>query len=351
MVRVSLRESEAAMTEKTKGMGERALQELCQDRSIDTPEIFQWNAFYGFDRIIKKYVGLPSFYSLKGVWPHGLLFNTRTVKGAERDTSLDTVFCYPPYRVSAYQSHTDKIVIPAAHPILYLLDMMQPGEEEREGTLFFPQHSTHHVTAEMNYRALAHKLTELDDEYRPVTVCLYWKDVNMGRAQFFRENGFPVVSAGHMFDPEFLSRFCRLCAQHEYAAGNSIGSHIFYSVASGCSYFHVDGVDYELDADEDVLERDTTESDPEIVDRIEQSFGTIPPAPKAKQKKEANYFLGARQKKSRAGLLADLAQAEFIDKFRVSTKGSDRISQHFPAFWKRALIPKLVSLRGLISGQ
>lgn len=338
------------MTEKTRGRDRDSLQELCRDRSLDTKEVFQWNSFYGFDQVIKQYLGIPSWYSLKGIFPHGLVFDRRTVLRAERKSSIETVFCYPPYRLDAYRSQTDKVVIPAAHPILYLLDMVSPPAAERKGTLFFPQHSTHHVTAEMNYRALADKLGELDEEYRPITVCLYWKDVNMGRAQPFRENGLSVVSAGHMFDPEFLYRFYCLCAQHEYAAGNGIGSHIFYSVAAGCSYFHVDGVDYELDAEEEVLERDVAEPDPEIVDRIEQSFGAFPPAAKAKQEKEAEYFLGVEHKKSRMGLLADLVCAEMIDKFRFSTKGSERILHHLPAFWKREFLPKLLRLRDSMRG-
>lgn len=321
------------------------LEELCRDRSLETEERLEWNAFYGIDQIIKKYTSLPAQYSLKGVWPHGLVFDTETVKRAEQRTPLSTVFCYAPYRRAAYERKTNKVVVPSAHPFLYLLEMVDAEEGEREGTLFFPQHSTHHVTAEMNYAALAENLAALECKYQPVTVCLYWKDYNLGRAAPFREKGLSVTSAGHMFDPAFLYRFHALCGRHKYAAGNGIGSHIFYSVAAGCSYFHVEGIDHELRGDDEVLERDTAKPDDDIVHRIKQTFGTRPPSSMEEQRREADYFLGAQYKKSRTGLFADLMRAELFDKFRPPPGEKKRITQHFPTFWQRDILPKLSSLR------
>ncbi|WP_118828419.1 hypothetical protein [Salinibacter ruber] len=337
-------------SEKVPPGADEHLEELCRNRSLETEEIFGWNAFYGIDQIIKTYASLFEQYSLKGVWPHGLVFDPRKVLEAERKTALPTVFCYPPYRVSAYREHTDKRVIPSAHPFLYLLDMVDAEEGEREGTLFFPQHSTHHVTAEMNYAALAENLAALERKYQPVTVCLYWKDYNLGRAVPFREKGLSVTSAGHMFDPAFLYRFYNLCTRHEYAAGNGIGSHIFYSVAAGCSYFHVEGVDYELTGDEEVLERDTAEPDDDIVHRVRDTFGPRPPSSIEKQKQEAGYFLGADYKKSQTGLLKDLMWAELFDKFRVPPGEKNTRAQYFPTFWQRGLIPKLRSMKSKVIG-
>jgi hypothetical protein len=40
-----------------------------------------------------------------------------------------------------------------------------------------------------------------------------------------------------MFDPRFLVRLHHLCSMHRYACSNELGSHLFYAVKAGCSYF------------------------------------------------------------------------------------------------------------------
>jgi hypothetical protein len=186
----------------------------------------------------------------------------------------------------------------------------------------------------MDFDALARKLVDLDEEYQPVTICLYWKDYLMGRAEPFMDHGLPVVSAGHFYDQSFLKRFYEICACHEYAAGNSIGSHIFLSVASGCSYFHVDGIDYELTGNKKQLKGFKKDND--IVRRINDTFRNYPPTDRSRQIAEARYFLGAEYKRSRPGLIADLLRAEIADKLQI--KGSrGRVARYLPRFWQRSL--------------
>ena len=39
------------------------IDDLCDDRPLSTNEIFNGNAFYGVDRVLKEYTGLPASYS------------------------------------------------------------------------------------------------------------------------------------------------------------------------------------------------------------------------------------------------------------------------------------------------
>lgn len=226
------------------------LDELSQDRSLETYEKFSPNNYYGMASILKRYAGLPNDYSLHAVVPHGPSLSLDFAWEAEIKAPVPAIFYHSRHVKSAYLENIrhyniQKYLFPCASPFLYLVELLkEQPQPSREGTLFFPTHSTHHITAHMNYEQLAERLSNLDSEYQPITICMYWKDYLLGRAEPFQKKGMKVVSAGHMYDPQFLIRLYHLCSMHQYAAGNSLGSHLFYSVSAGCSYFLLDAVDY-----------------------------------------------------------------------------------------------------------
>jgi len=203
----------------------------------------------------------------------------------------------------------------------------------------------------MNYEALADRLEQLDETYKPVTVCIYWKDYLMGRHEIFADRGLPIVSAGHMFEKSFLYRLARLLSRFRYAAGNHIGSHLFYAVKAGCRYFHLEGSEYQLDSDdEELLERDRSEHDPALEAKIRKTFLTSEPRPHDEQLRTANFFLGAKHKKTRAGLRTDLLKAEMWDKAAVPRGGRQRLTHHLPTYWQRSIVPHLAKAKRAIVG-
>ncbi len=118
---------------------------------------------------------------------------------------------------------------------------------------------SHDVTVETDWEQLALELSQLEPKYQPITVCIYWKDYLLGRHIPFQKQGFKIVSAGHMFDPNFLVRFYHLCSTHYYAASNELGTNLFYSIQAGCSYFYWDKLKYSRHAaSEKILKRDST---------------------------------------------------------------------------------------------
>lgn len=291
------------------------LERLCSDRPHETEEVFAPNAFYGNARILKRYARLPASYSLKAVLPHGVVLNGNNVWAAEADVPLPLVLCYPPYRVNAYQRATNKLVEPAAAPFAYAVELMRAQREPaRAGTIFFPAHSTHHVTVRMDYERLAAELSELGEAFRPVTVCIYWKDYVLGHHRPFLERGLRVVSAGHMFDPDFLYRFYHLCSQHRYSASNAMGSHVFYSILAGCRYFHADRVGYSVEASEEALRRDVSPPGPEQHRSLAPLLGTAGPGPAAEQLEIARDYLGIQYLLSPAAIRRTLLRAEVLDK-------------------------------------
>lgn len=288
---------------------------LCADRPLKTSEICKPNAYYGIDSIIKQYTGLPSSYPLKVVIPHGVHFTEYWVWDVEVKSPLPVVWCYPPYRKQAYQrADAKKTVVLASSPFMYVVEMMKTKSmPTRKGTIFFPAHSTHWNTAHMNFDYLAEELTNINDEYKPITVCMYWRDYNLKRHIPFQERGLRIVSAGHIYDSNFLYRLYHLSSKHRYSASNAFGSHVFYSVKAGCSFFLDDKVKYTYKRDPNIS-KDLPELTSCDLLSLKEHFSVPKPYITANQEKIADFYLGTIYLKSPRGLKKELLRAEILDK-------------------------------------
>jgi len=325
---------------------------LCADRSLETNEIFQPNAFYGNDFVLKKYAGLPGTYRLKVVIPHGIVFREDYVWEAEAESFVPAVWCYSSHRESIYVNATRKVVIGAASPLLYVVEMLESQPKpERKGTIFFPYHSTHHITVQMDSEGIAEELTRLGEEYQPVTVCIYWRDFNLGRHLPFQERGFPIVSAGHIYDAAFLFRFYHLCSMHRYSASNGLGSQLFYSVKSGCSYFQLDMARYSPVAEEHVLKRDGGGIHTAREEALAWLFREPFPSPTAEQMKAVDHYLGTGYLEPPEGVRRQLLYADKLDKFGffVHNRGGKRRFVIPSYYWRIGMnVAIRLKLRGIL---
>jgi hypothetical protein len=187
------------------------------------------------------------------------------------------------------------------------------------------------LTVEQSGTALAEKLLRLPAEYQPVTVCVYWRDFNLGHHRPFEERGMRVVSAGHMFDPDFLFRFYHLCSLHRYASSNALGSHLFYSVKAGCSFFYLEGCEHAIHAEPEVLRRDSAGVSPHIDAQLKSLFATPRPTPTREQLDAVDYYLSADQLKSPGELRDLLRYADRLDRTFFLPTGNGR--------WHRPVVP------------
>lgn len=316
------------------------LASLCSDRTLSTHEICTANAFYGIDGVIKAYAGLPSWYVLKAVIPHGIHLTDHYVWQYETHSLVPMVLCYPPYRQEAYVAQTCKKVVLAASPYVYVAELMRClPKPERQGTIFFPAHSTHWNTVHTDFHRLADELTQLDEEFKPVTICMYWRDYNLGRHLPFLERGLDVVSAGHMYDPQFLYRLYHLCSLHTYAASNDVGSHLFNSVHSGCRFFLFPPL-YQY------IEYDTAHGDgvigpdPEILSDLRAQFTFPDIACQSEQEQCADYYLGVAHKLPPRQLRVLLMYAELIDKVSFPLQLSGRATTYMRSNYLTRLLKR-----------
>jgi len=294
------------------------LNKLCIDRSLNTSEILSANAYYGNDAIYKLYAGLPNNYPLKIVIPHGIVLGKNYVWEAECTAPLPAVYCYDEERLKEYQKITNKKLFLTASPFVLVNELLKQNQPARKGTLFFPYHSTAHISVESNYSQMAQRLLELDEKFQPVTVCIYWKDYILGNAKPFIERGIPVVSAGHMHDPHFLFRFFHLCSINKYSSGNEFGSHLFYSIKAGCSYFHLPGLGYNLSASSEVICRDGPPVTDDYENTLIDMFSDPHSSPTQEQMAFVNYHLGTQYLKKPDQLRKELLDLEYLDKYYLS---------------------------------
>lgn len=299
------------------------LASLCADRPLVTPELFRLNGYYGMDRILKRYAGLPDDYHLKVALPHGPGFARTKVWRGLAHAPLPALWCYPRYLRLLYERASNKKVIVGASPFLYLLRMLdRVNQGERKGTIFFPAHSTRFLTVNDNPELMVARLQELPVEYHPVTVCMYWQDFLQGRHVPFESAGFRIVSAGHMFDPEFLVRFYYLCALHRYAASNTVASPTFYSIKAGCSFFLLDcGPVARLGPAR--YEAESYGFSIGSNDRMRRLFTPRHPQATPRQLKVSDYFLGSNYVLSPIELREMLLQLEMADALGYFRKRPD----------------------------
>lgn len=212
------------------------LEHLCAERPLASVEAFSGNAFYGMAEVLKRYAGLPPERPLPGVLPHGA-HCASNIWEEELRHPLPHVLLWSEEQRELYARATRKTLHVIGSPLLYAARLIAPELDELRhhaaGTLVFPVHSTHHLTARYDEGELIARIAELPEAYQPIRICLYWRDVQLGRHRRWQDAGFTCVSAGHMFDPEFPFRLLRLVSSHRRAAANGVGTAVLCASVLG----------------------------------------------------------------------------------------------------------------------
>lgn len=192
--------------------------------------------WYGMARVITDLAGLPRGFPLHVMTHHGVVLEEDTLS-CYSDPPHPVLVCRPAF-VPLYGNRPDKPVIATGSiQIHYRRQRGITKAADAAGTLAFPHHSTHHLASFFDQDAYADLLAGLPPPFQPVTVCLYWKDLLAGGHVPYLKRGLRVVSAGHIFDPNFTANFYAHLRRCRFATGNAVGSQTLYALEMGIPYF------------------------------------------------------------------------------------------------------------------
>jgi len=283
----------------------------------DKVERYWPNANYGNARTLKLFSGYPLDKPIHAVIPHGVFYEDDHVfPGEAQAPGCSAVLNWPAHRDTVWSQY--KEVVPCAAPYVYAL-RTYPHTRERRGTLVMPQHSTNLYDMDYDWGAFADLCRDLP---RPVTVALYWNDVDRGAADYFP---FKTVCFGHVNQQAFLERQVLAMTGARHVVSNEIGSYTYYSVLSGCSFslLHEPPMMRINNPEFKSVFRDWDDKHPEEQRRMTQMtelFKEWRDEPNEAQIEAAMYYLRVDAMKDAEGLRSDLEYCEALHKERQAAR-------------------------------
>lgn len=193
--------------------------------------------FYGIHQVVHEYLKVPRWVPLDKVCylEHGINYNYQQPDARLKQAKNELLFLDNQHRVEAVPNKPHRYIL--GPPYVHYRRMREMHyRPEAKGTVAFPAHSTTDLESSFDWDAYAKKLSELPEEFQPVTACVYWADVLLDRHKYFEKYGIPSFTNGYMSDKDYIAQFYDLLLKHRYACSNSIGSYLFYAVEAGMPF-------------------------------------------------------------------------------------------------------------------
>ncbi|WP_226389031.1 hypothetical protein [Penaeicola halotolerans] len=212
-----------------------SLKDFCKkyDKSIAQIDIER----YGFGKELRRFAKIPSFFPLRINAHHGIYMWDKPHPREYTNSHLAMLVFSESYK-EQWDKLSNKPCYVIKHPFLLYKkrNKIKYEGEENKGSVFFLVHSSTDIDASYDPYEIIEKLKSLPDEFKPVTICLYYMDILKDRHLPFIDNGFTCVTAGHMYNTEFIDNFYQILTNHKYALSNQIGSHTFYTLDLGVPF-------------------------------------------------------------------------------------------------------------------
>lgn len=185
--------------------------------------------FYGIRKILLNYVNLPGFLPLPIAFQHGWQRHAHAFEASANPPEIwvwserlakDLEKFYPKNRIRVVGSFFCYLVatIKDTLPI-----------KEKKGSICIPPHSSHFAKTEYSIEHFAQTLTELSDDFKPITVMLYYLDMDEYTVSIYEKYGFKVVSNGSLYDVDFLKNFIWNVYDKKHCIFSDLGSGVIYS--------------------------------------------------------------------------------------------------------------------------
>lgn len=267
------------------------------------PKEYGYNSFYGNDRVLRAYLGLPQNEKLDAVIEHGV-YVTDVLTKVEIDHPFPVIYTFSNYRKDLINKIEKNKEVVAIGPYIQYARGYYDDEklkiikkEYGKILLVFPAHSSRTSISDFSMEELLKKIKEIKyrGRYDNVFICLYWKDILEGRTEIFSDEGYIIVSAGHIYDYLFLDRLKNIIDLADMTMSNDFGAHIGYCIARGKPHYCVpQSVRYDVDKVTNYLKRNFIK-EKEITDSIKKEFSAYSEMISDKQMYIIRKYWGMRE--------------------------------------------------------
>ena len=202
-------------------------------------ELYGGVTYYGIGQIIRKYAKFPAFIPLPVAIQHG--WTIFPVQHDARYDASENWYWSNQIEQKYQEKFTGLNTRVVGAPFLYLLKIINYSElpsSQRKGSIIFPSHSSALVGMECDFNKYADMLCDLPDEYKPITVCIYYLDQDKGLDKPFLDRGFEVVTNGrNLYETNFLKNYVFNTQTKKYAFSNQMTSALLFASAMGLKSF------------------------------------------------------------------------------------------------------------------
>ena len=221
--------------EKTKNLEVTDIYPLVEDmKKVKKDEWFP--DIYSIGKILTEFAELPESYSVYGLIEHAPQLTNIVDGGFGIHESWPSIVCSP-YRVNIIENTPNNNGAYAVGPYIHYAKHAYSEEklkEEKErlgkNLLVFPAHSTPGLKSNYDIDNFCKEINSLGEDFDSIRICLFWKDVLNGTDKYYKKEGYEIVTAGHYYDPLFLSRQKSIIETATMTMSNHMGSYVGFCI-------------------------------------------------------------------------------------------------------------------------
>jgi hypothetical protein len=196
--------------------------------------------FYGIKEIMLGYAHLPKFLPFPVAIHHGWHRDVHDFEAVAKPPEIwvwseriarEMIRFYPRNKIRIVGSF-----------FCYLMESIKNElpPKEKNGSICIPPHSSHFAKTEYSVDKFARALDQLGDDFKPVTVMLYYLDMDPHTVSAYKSFGFNVVSNGNLFDENFLRNFIHNVYDKKHCIFSDLGSGVIYAGYLGLNLHHLE---------------------------------------------------------------------------------------------------------------
>ena len=201
--------------------------------------------WYGHEKILRTLYDLEDVSALKAYIYHGVVIEDESWSANDRFITDD----YPDFPIltqrkaeAMYQKKRcpkrKNIFYTGALQSMYRRKKNIQLSKDAKGTIVYPVYAAADAVADISWAVYADKLKELPEEFHPINICLFYKEILAGYHEIFLSKGFKVFCAGHRCDLDFCDNQYEIMRHHKYITTNALlGSCLFYGAEMGLRPF------------------------------------------------------------------------------------------------------------------